>query len=457
MEITLLFLPSVATFLLVTDFKDPTNRWGSLTLILASIGGLYSLFNPVMEGIFRQIADPGLIGFLRNLLTILFFKTSLCLFPVTLLIFTYYYSHSDDGWDRPRKPVLFFALLIPAAVMYIVPVSRIDFLSLRRFLLITDLWAVPYMAMAYCFLFKSVLSRNGKLIIERLITSIIIGLVSFLYLIAVYILPFYHYAMFIFNPYLVICFLGMVFLLAIRYGFLGFKVSVGNIYLDNAIKTVGSGVAVIDHNLRDKLIDISASASNIIAAASHDRSSIVQNTKTIMDSTGQISKVVERLHYYLHNITINPVQANLAAIVNEAITFFELRIQEQAILVDANLPRDLIIQGDRFYLVEALKNIFQNSLDAMKKGGSIHIEFSRSSKKVTLVITDTGCGFSQKDLPHVLKPFYTTKDPGRHFGLGLSYCYNIMQQHGGLLEIESIENIGTTVLLEFPLRKNYFF
>jgi signal transduction histidine kinase len=87
----------------------------------------------------------------------------------------------------------------------------------------------------------------------------------------------------------------------------------------------------------------------------------------------------------------------------------------------------------------------------VEAGGSIKIDAVCSKRETTLVITDTGCGISPKDLPHILKPFYTTKDPKDHFGLGLPYCYSIMQQHGGRLEIESVENKGTTVFLKFPV------
>jgi two-component system, sporulation sensor kinase B len=450
MEIILLFLPLVAAFLVLADFKDPANRWGSLALLFASLGGLYSLTADFLTGLPKAVANPGLTRILDYLRITIFFKTPLILFPVALLIFTARYFRSEESRERRHKPILLLTLLIPVVIMYIVPLQLSDFTSLKRFLLITDLWALPYMTTAYYFLYQLIVSANDRIKTERLLTALTIGMMSLLYIIAVYILPFYHFAIFQINPYLVICFLGLFSFLTFKFGFLGFKVSIGNAYLDNAIKTVSSEGILLNHHIKDELVKISSCADNIIAAVGHDRDSIVRSTQTILASSGHISNVVERLRQYLYQVKINPTEQNLAAVVDEAIAYLEPDIQEKALAVHNHLHREIWIQGDRFYLVEVLKNIFQNSLEAMKNGGSIQIDFLRSSKNVTLVIADTGCGIASKDLPHVLEPFYTTKDPGCHFGLGLSYCHHIMQQHGGGLEIESAENCGTTVFLKFP-------
>ncbi|HBE79944.1 MAG TPA: hypothetical protein DDW65_19515 [Firmicutes bacterium] len=451
MEVTLIFLPLVAAFLLLTDFKEPANRWGGLTVLFASLGGLYSLTAHFWAGFLKAFAAPAL-NCILNYLLVIFFKTPLILYPLALLMVTVHYSHFDYSRERRSKPIPVIILLIPAVVMYMIPLNLFDFSSLKQFLIITDLWAIPYMTSAYYFLFQAAVSGNHPFKSDRLLTVITIGMVSLLYIIAVYLLPLYHfghYAIFQFNPYLVICFLGLVSFLRVKYGFLGLKISIENVYLDNAIKTMGSEVSILNHHMKDRLVKISACAEIIIAEAGRDRNSIVRNTKTILALSGYILNVVERLHHYLYQVHIHPAQHNLAAIVNEAIAYLEPDIQEKALAVHNHLEREILIEGDRFYLVETLKNIFQNSLEAMKNGDSIQLDLVRSKKTVTLKISDTGCGIAPEDLPHVLEPFYTTKDPGCHFGLGLSYCYHIMEQHGGCLAIESRENCGTTVFLKF--------
>ncbi len=65
------------------------------------------------------------------------------------------------------------------------------------------------------------------------------------------------------------------------------------------------------------------------------------------------------------------------------------------------------------------------------------------SDVLEIEIKDTGCGIASQHLPHLFEPFYTTKEGGT--GLGLSIARNIIQAHGGTIQLESVEGEGTTV------------
>lgn len=450
MNIHFLFLPLFVTFLLLTDFKNSANGWGSLALSFAGLGGLYSVVDHFSEGIIEKLTDPNLIS--KDVLVYIFVKTPLCLFPVALLMFAIHYSHYNDNLVRPIKSWTIILFSIPAVVMYFVPLNPKDYSSLRQFLIITNLWSFPYTAMTYYFLLQSVVSGNRRFEKDRLLTIITIVVITAIYVSAVYLLPLYHFPIFMFNPYLVIIFIGLFSFLLLKYGFLGFKLSIRNLDLDNAIETVDSELSVLNYHIKDKILQIMACAQEIDTAVEGDRDSVVKNAETILAAAEGISSVSEQLHRYLDRVQLNPILQNITEVVKEALAYFESRIQEKALRIDNNLSQNLILKFDRFYLGEVLKKILQNSVEAMEAGDSIIIDALRSKRDVTLMITDTGCGISSKDLPHIIKPFYTTKDPKSHFGLGLPYCYNIMRQHGGRLEIESVEDKGTTVFLKFPIK-----
>ena len=452
MDISLIFLPLFIAFLILTDFKSPANGWGSLVLLFVGLGGLYSAADNFSAGIVGKLVAPDLIRRLNNLVVIIFVKTPLSLFPVAVLMFAFHYSRWNPNRIRPIKPWLILILLIPAVATFFVPLNPKEYLSLRQFLIITDLWTFPYLVIAYFLLHKSVIHGNQRFETDRLLTIVTIVIISAIYVIAVYLLPLYHFPIFKFNPYIVIVSLGLFSFLALKYGFLGFKLTVGDVYLDNAIKTVDSEVAVLNYHIKDKLLQIIDCARGIDAVAEEGRDLVVEKGKTILAATDQVLKVAKQLHSYLDKIVLNPTKLNIAELVKEVITCFQSRLQEKGVRIVNNLHQeDIIIRGDRFYLFEALKCILQNSLEAETTDGSIKIDVARTKRNVTLIIADTGCGIAPKDLPHIFEPFFTTKDPGCHFGLGLSYCYNIMGQHGGRLEVESAENEGTTVLLKFEV------
>jgi two-component system sporulation sensor kinase B len=108
---------------------------------------------------------------------------------------------------------------------------------------------------------------------------------------------------------------------------------------------------------------------------------------------------------------------------------------------------------DAIHLKEAILNILRNAIEAMDKEGKIEIRLFQTKTDLILKIRDNGCGISKPNLPYVVSPYFSTKKNALHCGLGLFYCRNVMQKHGGTLEIESIETEGTTISLKFPVKK----
>jgi len=108
----------------------------------------------------------------------------------------------------------------------------------------------------------------------------------------------------------------------------------------------------------------------------------------------------------------------------------------------------LHINGSDFK--EMLTNLIFNAVDAMPRGGHIHISVKQQENRVLLVVQDNGSGLSKEDAAHIFDPYFTTKGRG-HAGLGLSIAKRFVERHGGSIRVESLKGAGTTFLLEFPL------
>jgi two-component system NtrC family sensor kinase len=98
--------------------------------------------------------------------------------------------------------------------------------------------------------------------------------------------------------------------------------------------------------------------------------------------------------------------------------------------------------------------LMSNSFDAMEAEGSLTIRTRWSDSEpehhVCVEISDTGCGIPAQHLAKIFDPFFTTKPLGRGTGLGLSVCYGIVSEHGGRIEVDSTEGVGTTFRLLLP-------
>jgi len=67
-----------------------------------------------------------------------------------------------------------------------------------------------------------------------------------------------------------------------------------------------------------------------------------------------------------------------------------------------------------------------------------------------IAVADTGQGIPTENLARIYDPFFTTKGPKKGTGLGLSITYGILQEHNGIIEVESTLEQGTRFRLEFP-------
>ena len=115
----------------------------------------------------------------------------------------------------------------------------------------------------------------------------------------------------------------------------------------------------------------------------------------------------------------------------------------------SNLPD---VYGNANLLTQVFVNLIVNASQAISDQGVITVKTFVERTKVVIVISDTGCGIAPINLPKVFDPFFTTKPVGIGCGLGLSISYGIIKDHGGSIEIETKENVGTTFIIRLPFR-----
>jgi two-component system, sporulation sensor kinase E len=140
---------------------------------------------------------------------------------------------------------------------------------------------------------------------------------------------------------------------------------------------------------------------------------------------------------------------NVNTIVQETLRFFTPEIQDRNIVVEQELRSDLPpLQIDRDQMKQAFYNVIKNSLQAMKRGGTLRIHTNRDDTHVLISFIDTGSGMSAENLGRVFEPYFTTKPSGT--GLGLLIVRRIVREHGGELSIESSEGKGLTLTIRLP-------
>jgi two-component system, sporulation sensor kinase E len=140
---------------------------------------------------------------------------------------------------------------------------------------------------------------------------------------------------------------------------------------------------------------------------------------------------------------------NVNTIVEEAVRFFTPEIQDRDIVVEQELRADLpLLQLDREQMKQAFYNVIKNSLEAMRRHGTLRIRTDLDDTYVIVSFVDTGGGMSAENLSRVFEPYFTTKPSGT--GLGLLIVRRIVREHGGELSIESSQGRGLTLTIRLP-------
>jgi len=151
------------------------------------------------------------------------------------------------------------------------------------------------------------------------------------------------------------------------------------------------------------------------------------------------------------------VETDLNAIVRSSLSTMAPVIEahpkkiEVVTKLDGDLPK---IKANFNEIKQVCLNILKNAMEAMKKGGKLEIQTSCDPKDrpryAVIKIMDTGTGIDEENLPYLFDPFFSTKSRGT--GLGLPLCKKIVvENHRGQIDIVSKKNIGTTVIITFPL------
>jgi two-component system NtrC family sensor kinase len=102
-------------------------------------------------------------------------------------------------------------------------------------------------------------------------------------------------------------------------------------------------------------------------------------------------------------------------------------------------------------LHQVVMNLVSNAVDAIAGDGTVVITTSQTPEFSLISVRDTGAGIPEAIRSKIFDPFFTTKPVGQGTGLGLAISYGIVQDHGGSIEVQSEEGMGTEFVVKIPM------
>ena len=179
-----------------------------------------------------------------------------------------------------------------------------------------------------------------------------------------------------------------------------------------------------------------------------DMVSIIEES---LEGTNRVKHIVRDLKDFSHVDTrkmikynINEsVQSTLNILTNETKHKAEIELQLGDIPAITCFPQQIN---------QVVMNLVMNGIQAIEDYGKIVIRTVVEANGVRLEISDNGGGIPEDLLLKIFDPFFTTKDVGSGTGLGLHIVYNIVNRHGGVIDVDSKVGRGTTFIVHLPLQ-----
>ena len=231
------------------------------------------------------------------------------------------------------------------------------------------------------------------------------------------------------------------------------------------MEAVGQLTGGVAHDFNNLLAVIQGNAEMVKEAVETKLPELVHYLEAIMRASDRGAELTQSMLAFSRKQDLVPSIFRLDQHIEKMIKLVKRTIGD-GITVNTEFDKDLWhCRADPAKLESALLNLCINARDSMSDQGILTIEIRNlevdesyaamerdviPSSYVSLIVSDTGCGISSEKLPHIVEPFYTTKEVGKGTGLGLSMVYGFARQSNGHLSIYSEVDIGTTVRLLLP-------
>ena len=213
-------------------------------------------------------------------------------------------------------------------------------------------------------------------------------------------------------------------------------------------------VANVSHDLKTPLTSIRGFAQALKEGVASDRDAQQRAAEVIYEEAERMNRMVTQLLELAKmdagQFALDLQPLHLDALLGRLVEHMRLRAQESDVRLAADLPPLPAVQGDPDRLAQVFTNLLENALKFTPAGGEVAVkartETLAGQTWITISITDTGPGIPEEDLPHIFDRFYQvdkSRARGRGAGLGLSIVKELVEAHGGIVSVQSVQGLGT--------------
>jgi signal transduction histidine kinase len=179
-----------------------------------------------------------------------------------------------------------------------------------------------------------------------------------------------------------------------------------------------------------------------------------RHARQIVAEVDRVAELVRKLMRVARRHPIDPHRVELGELVAAVEQELLDTARRRGVALTLDVPDGpVVVWGDRTLLFHAVSNLALNAVQAADGDPGdrrVTISLECGEDQVGVVIEDNGSGISDEDMPHVLEPFFTTREVGEGMGLGLTIAQAVAEEHGGSLTIDTGFEEGVRVSIAIP-------
>ena len=214
-------------------------------------------------------------------------------------------------------------------------------------------------------------------------------------------------------------------------------------------------VSNISHEFRTPLASIIGFSETIVSDPDLPEEMKEEFNNVILNEGKRLAKLINDIldlsKIQIGKLTLNKTSFNLINMLNEVVENNKSLAEEKKLVLDYECPKEeIILDADKEKLEQAVEALINNAIKFTNEAGRIKVIVNNLSKEVEVIVSDTGIGIPEKDLPYIFQKFYRVSRPGTEIpgtGIGLVFVKQIVDLHKGLISVQSELGNGTTFIV----------
>lgn len=225
---------------------------------------------------------------------------------------------------------------------------------------------------------------------------------------------------------------------------------------ENAVSTKNRFVALVAHDLKSPFVSILGMLKRILRKETFEHEVHRKFLENIITNGQRMLKMIDNLlamdRLETGVIKPEPSYFDLSEMVKEVFENFSHLAERKKLNLTNNVPAATEIYADKYLYFVVLNNLISNAVKFSFALGQIVVSYEVENLHARLIVRDEGKGIPAKYIKDIFRPDVKTTSMGTNgetgSGLGLIFCQQIMKAHGGSIEMESIEGVGSTFYVE---------